>query len=85
MTKTKAFTHNGRKLEVRAVSGAHNTWVVSVLDAAGLTVSTTGSIPRWTEPDPARPATGPHATVDSLMDQIIADVNGGRLPLLPST
>jgi hypothetical protein len=82
MNKAKPFSYNGRQLEVRAVSGAHNTWIVSVLDQAGLTVSTTGSIPRWHEPDPADQPSGPHASVDSLMDQIIADVGNGRLPLL---
>lgn len=84
MTKTKAFSHNGRQLEVRAVSAANNTWVVSIRDQAGMTVSTTGSIPRWTEPAAGQPASGPYPTVEALMDHLIAEASGGRLPLLPS-
>ena len=84
MTKTKTFSHNGRQLEVRAVSAANNTWVVSIRDQAGMTVSTTGSIPRWTEPEPGRAATGQFATIEALMDFVIAEATGGRMPLLPS-
>jgi len=85
MTKTKSFTHNGRSLTVRAVAGAHDSWVVSVLDDQGLTVSTTGSLPRWIAPDPARAPAGAPTTIDGLMDKVIADVSSGHLPLLPST
>lgn len=83
MTKAKAFSHNGRQLEVRAARTANNMWVVSVRDGAGMTVSTTGSIPRWTEPDPNHPATGPFPSVEALMDHVIAEVSASRMPLLP--
>ena len=85
MTKTKSFTHNGRSLSVKSDSGAHDTWIVSVLDEQGLTVSTTGSLPRWSAPDPARAPAGAPTTIEALMDKVIADVSSGHLPLLPST
>jgi len=83
MTKVKAFTHNGRQLEVHAVRTPSNSWVVSVRDGAGLTVSTTGSIPRWAEPAPGQPAAGPFASVDALIEHVIAEVSASRMPLLP--
>ncbi len=81
MTKTRAFERNGRQLEVVAKPAAAGTWVVSVVDAAGLTVSTTGAIPRWSPPAPDE--TARFTTVEALMDYVIAEITAGRMPLLP--